>query len=313
MRTDPSNPPGNALPQSTTDQSLIKAIEESGYPLQGIVTGKLLNLGFRAAEEWGYIDRDTNENRTLDVHAWYDLPQNEAQGICPHLSLLIECKRSVHPLVFFKKVADFGVPDFPVIARCPTIEIRDARSSLLRVSLSHLLGSEEFSFVREPPLCSAFSRAELSGEKVRLSGEEPYKNIVLPLVKALDYVQDLYKEPRSGSGPLHPTILFAICVAHSAMVLVESPHQTMHPVLTPWTRVARLEAKSNPARSSSHQHYIIDFVHVDYFDTYVKDKLLPFAAEFFQRASTVADIIRKGGTVDDVNTWSWGLRINPLP
>jgi hypothetical protein len=58
MRTHPSNPAGNCLPPSTTDKGIVAAIETSGYPLQGIVTAKLLSHGFNASEEWGYIDRD---------------------------------------------------------------------------------------------------------------------------------------------------------------------------------------------------------------------------------------------------------------
>jgi len=159
-----------------------------------------------------------------------------------------------------------------------------------------------------------FSQAELSGKQAELSGEEPYKGIILPLVKVLDYVRDLWSGTANG-GRLYPKMLVTICVVHSPMVLVESPQKTNDPVLIPWLRVARQEAKSNKRSpwESSHQHYAIDVVHVDFFDSFAKDKLLPFAAEFFQRASRVAEILRKGGVVDDVTAWKWGQTITPIP
>jgi hypothetical protein len=106
----------------------------------------------------------------------------------------------------------------------------------------------------------------------------------------------------------------AVCVVQSAMHLVETPQQINDPVLTPWIRVSRFEAKSRSSLSSesSHRHYATDFVHIDYFDTFLKANLLPFALEFFQRASTVADVLQGWGVVDNIDTWRWGERINAI-
>jgi len=307
MRTASANPTGNALPPSTKDKAIIDAIELSGYPLQGVVTSKLLNLGFSAAEEWGYIDSDTNENRALDVNGWKEIPADDQKRIRGDITLLIECKRSVHPYVFFKKVADVGVPGFPVVASCPRIGLQDNHKSTSIWPLSRLVCSNEMSFLQEPPLCSVFSQADLQKDKAKLSGEEPYKSIILPLTKVVNYIEDQWR----GRG-VYIKMLLLVCVVNSAMILVEAPNKTADPVLTPWIRIARQEAiLKNTGWDGSHRHYAIDVVHVDFFDSFVRDKLMPFASEYFNRASELSGIIGKGGLIEDLHAWKWGDKITP--
>jgi hypothetical protein len=312
MRVSPLNPTSNALPSGTTDRAIIDAIRASGYPLQGVVADKLLKLGFNVAEEWGYVDRDVGENRNIDVFGWYSFAENSVPGLSPDLGLLIECKQSVHPMVFFKRVGLAFAPNFPLVAGCPKVVISSPKA-FSQLALSDFLCVGAMTFGREPPLCSAFARAELDGKKVRLSGEEPYRQIVLPLVKALDYVEDICKLV-GLPDVLTPRMSPAVCVVRSAMILVETPQQPLDPVLVPWVRVFRQEAKTEEEMrisGSSHDHCAIDFVHVDFFDSFVKDKLLPFASEFFKRAAESLTIIRKGGEVDDARAWKWGNRISP--
>ena len=100
MRVHPANPERNCLPAGIDKSELIKAIETSGYPLQGTVAS-LLKQEFVIAEEWSYIDLDLKERRSLDVFAYRSLLQNCDQAVQPSLILLIECKRSRQPYVFF--------------------------------------------------------------------------------------------------------------------------------------------------------------------------------------------------------------------
>jgi hypothetical protein len=74
----------------------------SGYPLQAVVAEKLMDAGFKVVEEWGFIDKDTKEQRSLDILAFKKL-RNDKDTVIPSLTLLIECKRTIHPFVFFKK------------------------------------------------------------------------------------------------------------------------------------------------------------------------------------------------------------------
>src|SRR5690606_21024989 len=102
------------------ESELGTAIDASGYPLQGAVA-KLMRDQFNVTEEWGYIDRDTKEHRSLDLFAGRVLcDANSNQGnVKPRLAILIECKRSRHPYVFFRSLTRKYIPSFPRIVGVP--------------------------------------------------------------------------------------------------------------------------------------------------------------------------------------------------
>lgn len=115
MRTSSDNPSTNALAPSVKETELIRAISVSGYPLEGLVA-RQLTADFRIVEEWDFIDDTKNEHRNLDVLAsrFYETGSADIPNIS--LSLLVECKRSIHPFVFFKRVTTPPIPQFPAIA-----------------------------------------------------------------------------------------------------------------------------------------------------------------------------------------------------
>jgi hypothetical protein len=98
IRQDSANPKKNVLPPGVDEAELLRAIDTSGYPLQGLVAAKL-SKHFKVSEEWGYLDRDTQDHRTLDLHAFRNFDAEPGATVQPGLVLLVECKRSVHPFV----------------------------------------------------------------------------------------------------------------------------------------------------------------------------------------------------------------------
>ena len=173
MRSDPRNPAANIFPPGIDEKEFIAAVEASGYPLQGVVASKLLPV-FSVAEEWGYIDDASKEHRSLDVFAYKQLSENENTN--PALMLLIECKRSRHPYVFFKRVIVRAAQRFPYIAGIPgrSVNIMEAGSARgVSIWPAHAMGIDALPFVAEgPPTCASFSKAIPSGRKVELSGSD---------------------------------------------------------------------------------------------------------------------------------------------
>jgi hypothetical protein len=119
VNAKPGNPSRNRIPIGIKEQTLIDSIEKSGYPLQGVVANKLLTRAFHVTEEWGYADRDTHDARSLDVAAYHGLGSERAAAVNPCLFLLIECKRSTHPYVFFRTTTHSDISWFPHIADLP--------------------------------------------------------------------------------------------------------------------------------------------------------------------------------------------------
>lgn len=302
MNQTPNNPAGNKLGAGTDEPMLIRAIETSGYPLQGILADKLKGT-FEVTEEWGYIDRDTQEHRSLDIFAFRKLATDG--DVRPCLVLLVECKRSRHPYVFFRNVVNREIPGFPELAGLARYSITVKESSGKRMSMpagSDLLGLDELPFVRPgPPHCSAFAKAIAEGKKVTMSGTDPSNSLILPLVKAMDHATSLY---RVTPAPLHPTLILCLSVIDAPVMVVTSPREASTPLFTPWVRVPRQEAHPEHNRIN-YKYYVVDLVHIDFFDAFLSDHLTPFVDEFASRAKKQSKILFKGGTVQNLDNWRW--------
>lgn len=305
LNSHPDNPPTNVLPAGVSEEELIRAIAESGYPLQGVVTSRLLPQ-FHVVEEWGYVDDSTKESRSLDVYAYRRLSDKER--VHPSLRLLIECKRSRHPFLFFQQVVPKGAPQFPYISGLPSRSVwisNPSGKNQIEVPPAVALGLDAMPFVAEgPPVCATFSKAVPSGKKVELSGADPFSTLVLPLVKAFRHTlsQNSRPEPRD---PLYPTMELCIAVVDAPMLVVESPNRPGEPVLRPWVRVVRHESRQDVARFWEWKYYTIDVVHIDYLDTFIGSQLFPFVETFASRAEHSESTLRSGGQVPDLSSWSW--------
>lgn len=319
MRVDPKNPPENILPAGTTPEALIAGIEASGYPLQGVVASQLKS-DFDVVQEWGYIDRDTKEHRSLDVHAHRWLEDDRTANIQPSLSLLIECKKSSkHPYVFFRDVVRRKWSHFPRVSGIGHDSVPLSAGGTTRYySASEVMGLPKLAFIgKGPAQCSSFGSGEPKpkskpGTKqeakpkygtVKLSGLEPFHSIVLPLAKAVDYAVEL--NPYRRQPTFFPSVLLCIAVLDAPMVLVESPQTTSDPVLTPWVRIRRQEAPKDGPQRAEYRHYAIDVVHAAFLSDYIAQHVLPFAQEFARRAQRLRAILVEGGSVQDLDNWSW--------
>lgn len=307
MRQESTNPVKNCLPSGVKEENLCTAIESSGYPLQGLVAQKL-SSSFSVSEEWGYIDRDSKEHRSLDVFGFKELAKGNTSPVSPGLVLLIECKRSVHPFVFFKNITDKPIPEFPAIAGLirEVVDIREASGKRFQeVKGARALSLDMHPFVLNGPArCSAFSRVTPSGSKVELNGTEIFNGLVLPLVKAFDHAATLFKA-REKPDKLYPRLVMPIGVLDAPMILVESPQKASDPVLVPWIRIVRQESVKDPNSWQRFRFYGIDIVHIDYLENYLADHLIPFAKEYGERAVQMAEILLRGGEIMDLNDWNW--------
>jgi hypothetical protein len=315
VRQSAINPSANTLHGGVNEQALLEAIDKSGYPLQGIVASKL-HPTFFVTEEWGYIDRDTGEHRALDLHAYKPLGKKrieiEPLEMCPAILMLIECKRAVHPLVFFQNAVAQSIPNFPAVCGLKgRISIDDAKGTTAYVPGPQALSLDQLPFVSSVCLCSSFSRAVLSGSKIELSGSEVFNGLILPLVKAFDHAEALH-QPSQNSIPLFPTLVLCVGVIDAPMLLVESPDLAKDPVMTPWVRVVRQEAATESNSWQRYRYYGIDVVHIGYFDAFIREHVMPAATEFSARALKMSDVLLRGGQADDLTNFTWDqIRVRP--
>jgi hypothetical protein len=171
---------------------------KSGFPLQLAIAADLRRkfgsweLEHLVQEEWSYVDRDEGKLRPADIHATV-IPKKDGRKkhprVRPDLVLIIECRQSRLPYVFFEAPNPMIALEFPVIAGLRTNSIqlktdrtRDTWSMEARVCL----GLFQSAFVSvAPAYCHTFDRLA-RGKGFELSGIG-FNDLIPPLIKAIEH------------------------------------------------------------------------------------------------------------------------------
>lgn len=285
IQGEPTNTPENVLGAGLTEQQLRDAVRKSGYPLQTVITSSL-RQDFNVQEEWSFVDNEGGTLRTLDIWASRQMfdPWKEGQPfVRPTLDLLIECKQSDLPYVFFLSPTRPRLREFPYFAGLAgdriSLTTDDDRSTYSETILSALSLSEHH-FVRgavEP--CMTFSKCVRKGDKVELSGTDAFQNTVLPLTKALRYFKK-QEAPPSTARYFDCHIPLAVAVLDAPMIAARIQDDKQSLSLTPWVRVVRHEAVDQTASHDRIQTFGIDIVHKSFFTKYLQQHVIPFAQQF---------------------------------
>lgn len=275
MEQTKSNPRTNQLRAGVTDENLAAAIDASGYPLQ-IRVAAILAATFDVAEEATYLDQLSGTPRALDIIAtWRPI---DSTPVFPGVDLLVECKQSELPYIFFRAVARPSLDTFPAIhgLREGLVDTNIGGRYKVRLPLSRLLGLDAEPFAKSAEICATFSKLVRKGKNFELSGSEAFSVIVLPLISALAY--NAKQSALQGQQQIYfPTLAMPICVLDAPMVVVDALSGFRS--LCPWIRVPRERADSVAGRL----YDFIDVVHADFLDRYVADHLLPFVQTFADR------------------------------
>jgi hypothetical protein len=285
MQTSHNNPARNALGPGVGDATVAAAIERSGYPLQTLVSERL-SKAFHVREEWSYVDRDTQGLRTIDIRAsrrLYEPQVSSRTRVRPQLELIIECKKSELPLVFFATRHRPWLQRFPVVAGLSATDIECTTNNDLStwsLPILNALGLDRHPFQKQPPVSNTFSKCvwRRAGE-LELSGDESYNGIVLPLVKAAAHLEES-ERPKPTFYYFDTYLAVPIAIVDGPMVLIELVNGAPVTTLVPWVRVARHEYDRNSDSWSKDRVWAIEVVHVDFLEEYLEKNLLPFASEF---------------------------------
>ncbi|MGC2194072.1 MAG: hypothetical protein WA628_05310 [Terriglobales bacterium] len=287
MKIAEKNPKTNQLGQGIDEAQVYAAIEKSGYPLQTRVA-EILRPSFEVQEEWCYVDRDTRELRSIDLRAWRILHGWEPQPrVRPHVDLLVECKQSQLPYVFFLSPGKpHMIVDFPVIAGLRNDQITistDDDASRWNLTVINTLSLSADAFRQEPVHCNTFSKCVRKGPNIELSGVDAYSSLILPLIKALQHFE-VAETAVQTAWYFDAHLLVALGVLDAPMIssAVDDDGKTTLTLL-PWVRVLRHEYSDKAERWDKNRVRAVDIVHKDFLGTYLKTHLLPFAERFSER------------------------------
>ncbi|MFF1305288.1 hypothetical protein [Streptomyces sp. NPDC058307] len=305
------------LKNGMNPEDLKEAISRSGYPFQATTAASLRGRlaehfhDVNIQEEWEYMDSETQQARSVDIFAdigvlnfEHRVYKSPAMPLFCRLNLVIECKQSENPYIFFLRDAPpEGAPSFPemlgpikeeikVFARSEGGEISD-RATIL--SVRDLLGFYEFDFVLPPvPYAVSLAKAIRNKSKVEVTGEETYRALTYPLLKAVDHLRATVQ---SGShSKWQERFLVPIAVVRAPMVgSIFSAEGEQKLISLPWVRMSRLEPVRNTAEGKSLGTVVryYDVVHESYLDTYV-DALAEALIKISRRIMEHPDELRYG-------------------
>ena len=280
MEQAPHNPAGNQLGAGLTEDQIRDAVAKSGYPLQTIV-GDLLrskvvaeDANFQVQEEWSYVDRDTKELRAVDLLAdlrLYDWKLHPR--VRPHLNLLIECKQSALPFIFFETSRTPWLTNFPTIAGLAKDKIvltSDDDPSSWIYTVPHALSLDKEPFQTALRTCHTLSKCVRKGSAIELSGSEAYNGLILPLVKAVQhFVRSQSPVDTRWYFDCHATL--AVAILDAPMVSVGAGQMGPNLTAVPWVRVVRHEYEEEAERFERDQLWVVDVVHREFVSAYLDE------------------------------------------
>jgi hypothetical protein len=297
MNQHPDNPTNNQLGPGLSDADVSAAVEKSGYPLQTVVADFLRTKFHRVQEEWCYVDRNSEELRAIDILAEKFLFEFEGHPrVRPTLDLLVECKQSSMPYVFFLTPNKPMLFEFPVIAGLADQRITittDDDKSTWNFSILHVLGLERHEFIQNPEYCTTFSKCVRKGSEIELSGSESFYGLVLPILKSLYHFQEA-ETPPDTARYFDAHLAIGVGVVDAPMIGVRASQTSNELSLIPWVRVLRHEYLKDAERWDRSKLFALDMIHEDFLETYIEKHVLPFAERFAELALKHQKILATG-------------------
>ena len=198
----------------------------------------------------------------------------------------IECKQSELPYVFFLSPQTVQTTNYPMFSGLfdKSISINtDDDNSTYNTAIIDCLGQREHSFlVNAVPSCMTFSKCVRKGKDIALSGTDAYQNLVMPLLKSLQHLDNIERPPKTAYY-FDGHITVGIGVVDGPMIGVKINGDKHETELLPWVRVSRHESYENEDWTKRQKIFSIDIVHKDFFETYLNENLLPFAKSLSEK------------------------------
>lgn len=283
MEQSTNNPTTNQLGAGIAEALLLDAVHRSGYPLQTFIADVLRGKKLGVQEEWSFVDNDSGDLRALDIHAYTHLyDYKKKTRVRPQLDLLIECKQSDLPYMFFAATGKTWLSDFPRIGGLRKDELvitTDDDASTYTHSIINALGLDNHLFNQIPPFCHTFSKCVRKGKELELSGSDAYNGLVLPLTKAVQHFVHA-ERPGETAQYFDAHLVIGVGVLDAPIVNIELKNGSPTLTMTPWIRILRHEYVDDSGWWERNKMRVVDVVHRDFFSEYISQHLLPFAEEF---------------------------------
>jgi len=290
------NPEENKLPSGVAISDVEDAVTKSGYPLQLIIS-ELIQSEFYLQHEWSFIDQETKKVRNMDILASKYLYGDSDQGtrVRPELNLLIECKQSELPYVFFITPTNPNETMTPDICGLNSTDIEintDDDLSTWVYPIREAVNLNKHEFMSNVIPCITFSKSVRKNRGLDLSGSSAYNSLIHPLIKAIDFYKEL-KKPRSTHVYFDCHYVKGIGVLDAPMICSRTIGERNELFFSPWVRLYRSLPIEENLPFKDAEVCAIDIVHKNFFSEYINNHLIPytkyFSKQIIKHSQVIAD------------------------
>lgn len=313
VKTSEGNPVANVIPAGMTEAAVLEAVNSSGFPLQVAVSRRLNAItnypAVEVFEEWTFVDSDEHKERALDLVLELKLPFEPPDLTYGSIAMLIECKASKQPFVFFEAPLPYDLREQRVYPRI--VGLKHSRVKLhvktgvppyVTIVPQQLVAVKDIAITASPSAhAHTYTKVIPDGKKLSASGAEAYNSIVLPLMKALRHYERI-KQPAPGHSHFHAIAVFPVAIINGPIMY--SPLDGSGLIMAPWIRLSKHELFESDVPVYRDSLAVIDFVHADYFERYLTDFILPFADQYAKRVKRQAPILATGEGVIPAFTYN---------
>jgi hypothetical protein len=203
-------------------QQIRQAIGRSGYLFEQQVAYRLREYGYLVAPNFGFEDVDSGESREIDLHAVIGRYEEDLDIWIEQL-LLIECKKTTNPLVFFSKPTYRELRHidnyFELVGNPESVDAGRSRGIL---SLEHYLDFSDLSHrYKLSDTSSQFCMVMPKGKEWEAKHEHIYDGMIVPLIKCLSSEKKDFREGLPESM-IKLRILYPIVLVDSELYLMNS-------------------------------------------------------------------------------------------
>lgn len=270
------------------EQQIREAIDKSGYLFESQIGYLLREQDYLVTPNYNFEDAETGESREIDLHAILGYFEEDLE-ICLEQLLLIECKKTSNPLVFFSKPKYKELKGFDeyfeIIGAPESFDVPRIKGV---TSLEKYLKLSEFSHrYKLANTSSQFCMICRKGNEWEAQHGPVYNGMILPLIKCLSSEKKSYRKS-IPKNYIHLEIIYPIVVVDSALYLMNSETNEMK--RKKWILFYR-QYESKKVKLSA----MIDFVQCKHINTYLKEIKTSFTAiceRVIKRRKILLDIIK---------------------
>lgn len=275
-----------------TEAQILSALEESGFLFELECAAALESLGFHVESSWPFPDPDLGKSRELDLRAIRLVYSDELARIQVFVELLVECKAFEAPLVFLERPKNKRELESPRPSEY-CFPRTQYRQQLTPSSYRELSGFEYFGlasehyYYREPAKAIQFVKVVRKGSQWVANHDGVHDAIVLPLAKALEARKaELPGRAPHGSESCAIWLFFPVVLVRGRL-LVHVPGAP-EPLVERGRATYVRGLNSEPLRGA----YMIDFVTLQYLQSYIETEVLSFASAVSELARSKTPAIR---------------------